>query len=333
MNQPSVAICIPTFNQAKYLKAAVESACEQDYPYIQVWVSDDTSTDETQSEMEKLIQRFPQLRYHRQTQNKGIAENSSWLLRQPETDFLVRLDSDDLLAPRYVSTLITMIGEHPDAGYAHTSVRIIDEPGNPIYDRRLMRRNGFQDSETALRSAVSGYRTAGNIILFRTEALKKLSYYEGRPEFVEDYDLSIRMADAGYGNVYAEDVLASYRTWTDEGKKRLKRKMLQLVGFARIFEESLTPAFQRRGWDTRILESQRRKLAKGHATYCYSALFDAQERRELTEALFRLGDSTALRVQIVALKLGFGFVYNIRAYVKGKAKSMCKSAWHAVTGR
>ncbi|NEP29786.1 glycosyltransferase family 2 protein, partial [Moorena sp. SIO3I6] len=74
-----VAICIPTYNQAQYLWESVGSACGQTYPNVEVWVSDDASTDETPEVMAQLCQQFPQVRYYRQPKNLGMAANNNWV--------------------------------------------------------------------------------------------------------------------------------------------------------------------------------------------------------------------------------------------------------------
>jgi len=43
-----VSIIIPTFNRENYLHQAVESALSQDYPNVEVIVSDNASTDNTE---------------------------------------------------------------------------------------------------------------------------------------------------------------------------------------------------------------------------------------------------------------------------------------------
>ena len=73
-----------------------------------------------------------------------------------------------------------------------------------------------------MRDAVTGYRVAANIVMFRAAPLRQLDYYRGRPDFVEDYDLSVRMPDAGYGNVYCDEILARYRVWTDPKRGALE---------------------------------------------------------------------------------------------------------------
>ncbi|MFP4255193.1 MAG: glycosyltransferase family 2 protein, partial [Halothece sp.] len=304
-NSISVAICIPTYNQAKYLYKSVTSACQQTYPNVEVWISDDASTDETSAVVSQLRDKFPQIHYYRQPKNLGIAANNTWLLRQPTTKYIVRLDSDDILKPNYVETLVALMEKYPEAGYAHAAVEEIDEYGNQQGVRRLARQEEFWNGDQELKAAVSGFRMAANLCLFRATALHQLNIYRDRPEFVEDYDLIVRMADAGYGNIYCNEILGAYRVWTDPKAVRPRRKALELRGLIRIYEESLLPAFQRRNWNFKPIQQQRRRLALIHAPYCFRPLFTSAERRELVELLKALGDSPALRVRLFALHCGF----------------------------
>ncbi len=228
---PSVAICIPTYNQAGFLERAIESALRQDYQGpSEVWIADDASTDGTAELLNELERRDPAIAVIRQAVNVGIAANVSALLRAPRCELLVRLDSDDELAPGFLSRLVDLMQAYPEAGYGHSGVTEIDAAGHPTSERRLARSTGFQPAEEALRASLSGYRTVANVLIFRNEALRELDYYSGRPEFVEDYDLSVRMADVGYGNVYLDEPLARYRVWEDQGGTRSRRKGLQLEG-------------------------------------------------------------------------------------------------------
>ncbi len=321
----AVAVCIPTYNQSEYLEISVLSACRQSYPNIEIWVADDASTDETPQVMARLCTQYPMVRYHRQSVNMGIAENTSWLLSQPQTDFIVRLDSDDILEPEYTVTLLEEMQKHPEAGYGHTAIQQIDSTGAKKKLLRVARPTGYLGPEQALRDSVTGYRTAANIVMFRAKAVRDLNYYRERPTFVEDYDLSVRLADAGYGNVYIDDALARYRVWTDTGKARVKRKHLQLRGYTRIFEESLQPAFERRHWSLAPIERQRRWLAKRNLAYCFSPDFSPAEREELVGLLIRLGDSRSLRVRILLARMGLGFVFESQYWFIAQLKAIAKA--------
>lgn len=326
-HQVTVAVCIPTYNQAQYLEIAVRSVLNQSFQgEIEIWVSDDASTDETPEVMQKICAQFPKVNYHRQSQNKGIATNNSYLMRLPQTKYLVRLDSDDTMESTFIEKTVRALEENPQAGYAHTAIQYIDKAGKPFFINRLARDTGYQEPDTALRTSLLGYRTAANILTFPTLVLKSLAYYDNRPEFGEDYDLSVRIADAGYGNVYLDEVLASYRVWNDDQNKRARRKKIQLAGYIRIFDESLQPAFARRGWDLKAVRRQRQRLANLHAVACTEKIFSAGERAQLRELLFQLGDSYPLRGRLALCRLGLAPLLSAVARFQLETKRLAKRA-------
>jgi cellulose synthase/poly-beta-1,6-N-acetylglucosamine synthase-like glycosyltransferase len=324
---PSVAICIPTYNQAGFLERAVESALGQDYQGpSEVWIADDASTDGTAELLNELQRRDPAIAVIRQAANVGIAANVSALLRAPRCELLVRLDSDDELAPGFLSRLVDLMQAYPEAGYGHSGVTEIDAAGHPTSERRLARSTGFQPAAEALRASLSGYRTVANVLIFRHEALRELDYYSGRPEFVEDYDLSVRMADVGYGNVYLDEPLARYRVWEDQGGTRSRRKGLQLKGYIRIFTEVFEPAWRRRGWDLRAVRRQRARFAAHHCAHCFGLQYTPEERAQLISLLKQLGDGPRLRLRIGLCRLGFAPWLERGTRLWGRVKAALKAA-------
>lgn len=327
---PSVAICIPTYEQAGFLEQAVESALRQDYRGpTEIWIADDASTDDTPVLLERLKREHPTIRVIRQETNVGIAANVSTLLRAPRSELLVRLDSDDELEPGFLLRLVDLMRAHPEAGYGHSGVTEIDAEGSRTSDRRLSRATGFQAAEAALRASLSGYRTVANILIFRRAALERLDFYSGRPEFVEDYDLSVRMADAGYGNVYVDEPLARYRVWEDESGSRSRRKGLQLAGYIRIFSEVFEPAWQRRDWDLRPVRRQRSRFAAHHCAHCFGSQYTAAERADLISLLEQLGTGPRLRLRLGLCRLGLAPWLERGARLRGRGKSLLKTALKA----
>jgi hypothetical protein len=163
---------------------------------------------------------------------------------------------------------------------------------------------GHQDAEAALRASLSGSRTTANILMFTREALERMDFYEGRPASGQDYDLAVRLADAGYGNVYVDEVLALYREWTDSAGVRARRKALRLAGYQQIFDEVFTPAWNRRGWNMAEVDRQRRRLALHNCAACYAPQYSEQERQELVRMLRRLGDSRRLSIRVAICEAG-----------------------------
>lgn len=317
-----VAICIPTYNQAKYLRESVSSACGQTHPNVEVWVSDDASTDNTPQIMAEC--QLPQVRYHRHPHNLGIAANNNWLLSQPKTEFIVRLDSDDILSPDYVTRLLELLSEYPKAGYAHAAVREIDQHGKTRRLRHLGKRDQFQDAPEALQAAIFGYRVAANICMFRSSVLHQLNFYRPGMNFCEDWDLSVRIADAGWGNVYSSSVLACYRVWDDALQVRPKRKETELRGMIQLYEQSVQPAFARRGWDTQIIHHQRCQMAINHAIALDSPVFAPPEQATIVELLQKLGDSPALQRRLKLVHWGFGAYFRWYSSIELQLKDLIK---------
>jgi glycosyltransferase involved in cell wall biosynthesis len=304
MNQ-GVSICIPTYNQAQFLGQAIESALQQNRVLCEVWVADDASTDGTPGVMQRFAAE-PRVHYHRHKHNLGMSGNASWVLSQAQTGFVVRLDSDDFLVPDYARTLADELIRYPEAGYAHAAVHEVDQRGDIQKDRLLARKPGYMAAEDSLRAAVFGYRVTANICMFRKSALSAVGYYRAEDNYACDWDLAVRFADAGWGNVYSDRLLAYYRVWTDAGNVRARRKGAEIDGCRRVFVESLEPAFRRRGWSSGILGRRRRALAAHQALALTNPLFTLEERAELAAALRALGDGPALRLCLILVRTGFG---------------------------
>jgi glycosyltransferase involved in cell wall biosynthesis len=319
----TVAICIPTFNQARFLRPAVESALAQRDCAVDVWVADDASTDATPAVMAAFA-ADPRVKYHRQPRNLGVAANAGWLMGQVQTEFLVRLDSDDLLAPDFCSTLSAMLRANSGAGIAHAAVQEIDEAGHHRRIRLLRRASGVQPADTALREAVTGYRVAANICMFRRSALPTAPCFRPGTDFVEDWDLFVRLAARGVDNVYSERILASYRVANSPGPFRAARKLMELEGTRRIFDESVLPAFCARGWDTLPLTQARRRLACGQARVLRHLSRAGVEYGQIRKALEQLGDCPGLRWRLRLVSLGLAPLLDVAAAAEIQCRDRVK---------
>ena len=305
--QLSVAICIGTYNQSQYLKASIESALAQTYPIQELWVSDDASTDDTPAVMEEIRQLHPHIRYHCQPQNLALPGNLSWLLAQPKTELIVRLDSDDRLEPNYVAVLAELMRQYPQAGFAHCDVAELDKDNRRPRIRRLTRTKVYESGDEALQSNASGYRTAANCILYRAQALKDANYYIPNLDWrtCEDWDMCLRIAAKGWGNVYAAQTLSNYRVWDDAQGVRAKRKMSEVTTNIAIYKHTLIPEYQKRGWSIAPLERNMRRKAIAFADAIDSPLFTEQDRVSYKALLHDLGNSKSLSIAIALADCGF----------------------------
>jgi len=284
---PQVAVCIPTYNQSAYLPFAVESALAQVGVETHVWISDDASTDNTE-EILNIYSAHARVSVIRNACNAGVSSNTQLVMEIPDQAYVVRLDSDDILYPGYCRELILLLEGYPEAGIAHCAVDQINEHGIVTVARRLARRTGYQASRSALRDAVHGYKVAANICMFRKRALASQEYlFNNEINFVEDWDFYVRLADAGWGNVYNSKVLAGYRVCSN-ASMRAGRKAAEIRGINHVLSNTLEPAWQRRVWGCAAISAARKRFARVHLDFVRSVQLDDLEREGLMKLLDEL---------------------------------------------
>ncbi len=320
----SVSVCIPTYNQSLYLELAVRSAYNQTLKPDEIIVSNDCSTDDTKSVLDKLQKEIPTLKVIYQPLNLGIAKNVDTCLRAASSDYIIRLDSDDLLKPRYAETLVRQMELFPEAGYAHAAVQEIDQYGNKTRIRNLMRVSGYQSGEDALKLAIKGYKVAANIILFRRQALEKVNFVSCKANFAEDYYMVTSISVAGFGNIYLNEILSNYRVWSDSAKVRQKRKMDEIIGFNEVITDVIEPAFKNKNWNIASLKKMRENLAINHANCLGWDNYNRAEKEELLKKILELSDSRKVKFMVWIYMNKFGFFISNYNQLIFNSKSMLK---------
>ena len=105
MVRPLVSVIIPIYNADRYLSRCVESVLKQDFPDIEIILVNDGSTDSSLSVCQDYNNRYPEkVRVLNQT-NMGASIARKNGIQAAKGEFLMFVDSDDFVSPRYVSAL------------------------------------------------------------------------------------------------------------------------------------------------------------------------------------------------------------------------------------
>jgi hypothetical protein len=320
-----ISVCIPTFNQGLYIEKAIRSVSEQTQQPHEIIVSDDLSTDGTTDILKQLELEIPTLNVIYQPENLGICRNTDACLRSASGEIIVRLDSDDYLHPDYIYKLSQLLIKYPDAGFIHAAVQEVDKNGVFLNERKLFRKEGFQSGDEALIGALKGYRVAANIIMFRKTALEKVNYLSGRPNFGEDYHLTTAISDAGFGNIYSDEILSFYRVWIDSGKVRQKRKLDEIIGIRKVFEEVIEPAYKKRGWSLELVAKKREAFACNLADCLSWSVYNSEEKKELLFELRKLCTSLKTHFFISIYSSRIGGIFESIIIMKNTTKHWAKS--------
>jgi glycosyltransferase involved in cell wall biosynthesis len=109
---PTVTAIIPTYNRAKLLSQALESALCQTRRPDEIIIVDDGSTDDTK----RIVEGYgTQVRYFYQN-NSGPAAARNRGLRAASGDIIAFLDSDDLWVPKKTEVQLEFLARNPEVG-------------------------------------------------------------------------------------------------------------------------------------------------------------------------------------------------------------------------
>jgi glycosyltransferase involved in cell wall biosynthesis len=116
---PLVAVITPTKNRLKLLCEAMDSVRRQSFEAWEHIVVDDGSDDGTAEEVTRRAETDPRIRYIKRSGDKSGANVCRNLgIRQSRADFIVLLDSDDLLSPHCLARRIEALERNRDLDFA-----------------------------------------------------------------------------------------------------------------------------------------------------------------------------------------------------------------------
>jgi glycosyltransferase involved in cell wall biosynthesis len=110
---PLVTIGLPVRNAGTRLVAVVESVLRQTYQPLELVISDNASTDDTESVCRHLAASDQRIIYHRQPTNIGLLNNFIHVMTAGRGEFFRWIGDDDRLEPEYVSACVSEMTRDP----------------------------------------------------------------------------------------------------------------------------------------------------------------------------------------------------------------------------
>ena len=122
MQKNLFTIAIPTYNRAKYLQECLLHITNQlniQNQEIDIIVSDNCSTDNTQEVVEKFIQLGYTINYIKNEINKGADFNIAQCYQLAKTQFVLALGDDDYFLKNSIKTILEIIQNNKKCGVIH----------------------------------------------------------------------------------------------------------------------------------------------------------------------------------------------------------------------
>jgi glycosyltransferase involved in cell wall biosynthesis len=108
-----VSIGLPVRNAGQDLVHVVGSVLNQDHGDVELVISDNASTDDTEEVCRELARSDERIRYHRQAENVGLFNNFVTAIGLAKGEYFRWIGDDDRLEPTYVSRCLATFAADP----------------------------------------------------------------------------------------------------------------------------------------------------------------------------------------------------------------------------
>lgn len=170
---PTVTIIINNFNYGRYLADAIESALRQSYPWIEVIVVDDGSTDNSRTVIDAYRDRITAVL----KENGGQASAFNAGLARAHGEVLIFLDADDQLHPHIVEQIVAIFVANPNVVRIQYRLELINSAGVPTGEFKpphhvAMPTGDLRNQVLLFGDDIQWLPTSGNA--FATEMLRRI---------------------------------------------------------------------------------------------------------------------------------------------------------------
>jgi glycosyltransferase involved in cell wall biosynthesis len=211
---PELSVVMPVHNAEPTMPAAIGSILRQSLKNFELVAVDDGSDDGSLMYLEKAAQKDRRIKVV-SLPKSGIVFALNTGLAQSKAPLVARFDADDICHPRRLEKQISFMNEHQRCAALGSRVRVFPrprlKPGMLHYEGWL---NSVVTPEDIHRDLFVESPFAHPSVMFRKDIIMGLGGYRdmGWPE---DYDLWLRVAEAGHGMAKLPETLLFWRDAPD----------------------------------------------------------------------------------------------------------------------
>lgn len=206
---PAVSVLMACYNSEPFVGAALDSVCAQTFPDFELIVVDDGSTDNSAA----IVQRYvgSRVRIVRQT-NQGAAIARNVALRNSVGDFVLFLDSDDIISPKHLEALVSRAMACPGCIALSRWDRFRLDPTEATFPPRPTEQDlpGPDWLELDWRDARP--MTQSGMALLPRSLLERYGGWDERLTLHDDFEFFARMITRSNGMKFAPDARLYYRS-------------------------------------------------------------------------------------------------------------------------
>ena len=262
---PLVSVIIPSYNNAPYLAAALDSVLTQSYAPLEIIVIDDASTDESSDVLANYADKVKIVQLERN--NGGPARPRNMAIQLAKGDYVSIFDSDDLMHPEKLARQISFLERHPDIQLSFSDFENLQldgstqqflKSGHPDFARmpkQLLGKDEYRISSSDAFNTLVGDNFVGTSgIVMRRTLLEKVGPFDESLTNSDDIDFLFRFSrqfDLGY----LDEVLHKRRMHPGNISSRPAADQAKLIVFGRVYDQRSSLSTEGRYQLDRVLAS------------------------------------------------------------------------------
>ena len=218
MENPSLSIVVPAFNEEAFIGSLLEDILNSTYKDCEVIVCDNKSTDKTREIIESYAKKHSNIKYvHEKKQHPAHARNKG--ASESRGEYILFLDGDSRISKTFLENSVTEMKKRnlDIAGYyiKPSGKNLIDKAAWFIYNNFLFRPLQY----------VFPLSTGGGGIIAKKELHEKINGFNPEIIMVEDHDYVRRGSSVGkFRMIKSEKAEFNMRKFDHEGRGKVYGK-------------------------------------------------------------------------------------------------------------
>jgi glycosyltransferase involved in cell wall biosynthesis len=217
-----VSVVMPMYNsKEEELKLAIESILNQTYKNFEFIIVNDCSTNGCEKVVEDYIKKDNRIILLKNEKNSGIEVALNRGIEIAKSNYIIRMDSDDISYENRIEVQMKFLNEHPEYSYIGGRADFFNDTNG------IFRESTFS-GEIKKTDFLKGTPFIHPTMVLKKDALDAVNGYPISPR-TEDYLLQMILFSKGYKGYVIENKVLKYRQNLDTIKRFSKKQRINEV--------------------------------------------------------------------------------------------------------
>ena len=278
-----VSICLLTYNRCGILPRTLDSLLGQSHANFELIINDDNSRDQTESICREYERRDQRVRYFKNQENIGYANNQNAAVQRSNSDFIAIVHDGDIYRKDLIEKWTRALVSYPSAAFVFNALEVLDRAGRVVHVYMHSYPSLVEGRSLALEMMHNPDSPIFGIVMVRKSCVETVGQFDIRLPTLADVDMWLRLLiryDAAYINepllqVGARE--AEHHNRVGNWKIKAQHELIYKFALERLFPESTNEG-------KRVIAASRRMLLR-HRLLWLAILFKRAAWGELWQGL------------------------------------------------